>query len=106
MLDFISNNREWIFSGVGVTAILIVGGYLIKLFKKEKDRTANLFVVDVPKAHPLVSVYSMIPNPILRLRFPESRFNSLLRMDVRPRGESVRLNLGELPCTGPGSGLA
>jgi hypothetical protein len=33
-LDWISQNKQWVFSGVGVTAILVIGGFLWRAFRR------------------------------------------------------------------------
>ncbi|MFG7350906.1 hypothetical protein ACGMNB_07915 [Shewanella oncorhynchi] len=39
MIDFILKNKEWLFSGVGVSAILVVGGWLLKHSRSEANST-------------------------------------------------------------------
>ncbi len=98
MFEYISENREWIFSGAGVTALVILGGCLYKLLKrKEKPQPDNIFGIDFTPTPSIVSFYNLVPNFVLKHRFLEPRINSLIKMDVRPRGEPIRLNCGELP---------
>ena len=98
MFEYISDNREWIFSGAGVTAFIVLGGYLYKSFKRnEKSEPDNVFGVDPASMPSIISLYSLVPNFVLKSRFSEFRINSLIKMDVRSRGESIRLNLGGLP---------
>ena len=98
MLEYIFNNIDWIFSGAGVTALVLLGTYFIKRYNsKNVIQTDGILGVVETINESLISLYSIIPNFILRWRFKEARVNSLLTIDVRPRGESIRLNLGELP---------
>jgi len=96
LLEYILDNKEWIFSGAGVTAIVVVGTYFLTK-SKGKDEPESIFNVAQYHRKPLVSVYTFLPGFVLKRRFKEERINSYIRMDVRPRGEVVRLNLGELP---------
>lgn len=42
-MEWIINNKEWVFSGVGVAAISIIVGVLRSLIKKNKaDRIVNM----------------------------------------------------------------
>lgn len=96
MLDYIINNKEWIFSGAGVTLVLLLGA----LFKKRSKKVTNetgIFDSHPPISQPLVSVYTLVPNFLLKWRFREYRLNALIKIDIRSRGEAIRLNLGELP---------
>lgn len=96
MLEYILDNKEWIFSGAGVTAIVAVGTYFLTR-SKNKEEPENIFNVAPYQKKPLVSVYDFLPGFVLKRRFKEERLNSYIKIDVRPRGEVVRLNLGELP---------
>lgn len=96
MLEYIINNKEWIFSGAGVTALVLLGTYFLKRPNSKIEPDSVFGAIESPKMS-LISLYSMIPDFILRWRFKESRINSLIKIDVRPRGEAIRLNLGELP---------
>ncbi|MCU7875161.1 MAG: hypothetical protein KZQ91_20690 [Candidatus Thiodiazotropha sp. (ex Lucinoma borealis)] len=96
MLEYIINNKEWIFSGAGVTGVAILGTYFLKRLMS-KDEPDSVFDIVQPPVSSIISLYSLVPNFILRYRFKETRINSFIKIDVRPRGESIRLNLGELP---------
>ena len=96
MLEYIANNKEWIFSGAGVTTFVLLVTYFLKSSKK-KNEPDSIFGVTESANDSLVSLYTLIPNFILRWRFKEARVNSLIKIDVLSRGESIRLNLGELP---------
>ncbi len=99
LFEYISENKEWIFSGVGVTALAFVGTYILKVSKK-KEVPVNVFDLEKAPKKSILSLYSLAPNFILRWRFKELRINQLVKIDTRPRGESIHLNLGELPnCT-------
>ena len=95
-MKYIVANKEWIFSGGGVTALVITVGYFLNK-SKTKVITDNIFSVKEVPNESIVSLYSFLPNIILRHLFKETRLSSLIKLDVRPRGESVCLNLGELP---------
>ncbi len=49
MIDFILKNKEWLFSGVGVSAILVVGGWLFKRSRSEQntDQPSHISAVRV-----------------------------------------------------------
>lgn len=96
MLEFISENKEWMFSGVGVTAIVIIWS-LLRKSPQTKEVRADIFSYVHREPTSIISLYSLIPNFILKWRFPEIRVNSSIYIDVRPGAESIRLNLGELP---------
>jgi len=97
MLDFFAYNKEWLFSGAGVTVIVFVSTIFFKKRTKQEKRE-DLFGLEYnTKKQPLVSIYSFIPKLILNHRFKDTRLDSLISLDVRPRGESVQLDLGELP---------
>lgn len=41
MIDWIKTNKEWLFSGVGVTGFIAVAGFVAKLFFKKKEATRS-----------------------------------------------------------------
>ena len=96
MLEYISENKEWLFSGIGVTILIIIGGWLYKSPKQPTEPTNNFGFV-TPPTPSIISLYSFIPSFILKFRFTEIRVNSLIEFNVRSSDESIRLNLGELP---------
>lgn len=91
------------FSGVGVTVVVLLGTLFVRNHNKKnedlnkKNEEANVFCTVKSHYKPIISLYSIVPSAILRWRFKESRINSLINIDVRPRGDAIRLNLGELP---------
>lgn len=90
------SNKEWIFSGAGVTASVLLGAYFLKKPKSKNEADSVFGAIEFHNMS-LISLYSIIPDFILRRLFKEARVNSFIRIDVRPRGEAIRLNLGELP---------
>ncbi len=90
MLEYISENKDWIFSGIGISIFGIII-FIVRYIIKNKDNNGSQEVNGV------ANCYRIIPNIILRKLFPASRISSLVLMDIRSRGDSVRLNLGELP---------
>ena len=84
------------FSGVGVTALVITVSYLYKSLK-EKETKIDVFTIESPQAKSIISLYSLLPSFILKRLFPEVRVNSSIKIDIVPGAESIRLNLGELP---------
>ena len=78
MLEYIFNNIDWIFSGAGVTALVLLGTYFIKRYNsKNVIQTDGILGVVETINESLISLYSIIPNFILRWRFKEARVNSL-----------------------------
>ncbi|NDV13953.1 hypothetical protein [Crenobacter caeni] len=57
MIDFILKNKEWLFSGVGVSAILVIGGWLFKRSRSEPISTqpnpTSAVRVEVVQTQPL-----------------------------------------------------
>lgn len=96
MLEYLFNNKEWIFSGIGVTVLGIIVTLLLKRSKNSPGQDNSINVEDYQRV-PLICLYSIIPITILKWRFKEQRINSYIKIDIRPNGEAVRLNLGELP---------
>ena len=87
MYELLVENKEWLFSGAGLIVLSIVTTFFINVYKKsEKGVSKKLF-----------NIYNVLPDFILKRRFSEERLNRFLNVDLRPRDESAKLNLGELP---------
>ena len=41
MMQFISDNKDWLFSGLGVTIVVAIATYLYRFFKKQEDKPAT-----------------------------------------------------------------
>jgi len=85
LLELILENKDWLFSGAGVVVATFVISKIVSSKKKKSNNSS------------LANLYKMVPGFILKRRFPEQRLTSFVTIDIRSRGESVRLNLGELP---------
>ncbi|MCK4742896.1 MAG: hypothetical protein KAT25_03675 [Sulfuriflexus sp.] len=88
MFEFISENKDWLFSGAGISVFTII------YFKYRAYKKNNECLNDDSN---LVDCYRYIPCFVLKKAFPHSRFIHSVRLDVRQHGEAVNLNLGELP---------
>ncbi|MCO6414100.1 MAG: hypothetical protein J5I92_15280 [Thiogranum sp.] len=86
MIDWISNNKEWLFGGVGVAVVAFVSTALWR----------NVSVVCVASKLSR-SCASYLPNFLLRRLFKPLSLETLVNIDLRPRGDSINMNLGELP---------
>lgn len=41
LINYLSENKEWIFSGIGILALTTIGSILVKLFSKKKTTNKN-----------------------------------------------------------------
>ncbi len=42
MLDWIHNNTSWLFDGIGVAALTVVGGFVLRWFRRKKQDAAPI----------------------------------------------------------------
>lgn len=42
LINYLSENKEWIFSGIGILVLTTIGSIFVKLFSKKKDTSKNV----------------------------------------------------------------
>lgn len=75
MIDFILKNKEWLFSGAGVTAILVLRGWLFKL---KRSRSGPVTTQPGPTSEVRVEVVQTQPLPAKNIQ-PDSEVASIVK---------------------------
>ncbi len=86
MIDWISGNKEWLFGGAGVAVIAFVS---TALWRKVSAISGASMLSR--------SCVSYLPNFLLRRLYKPLSMEKLVNIDLRPRGDSIDMSLGELP---------
>ena len=96
MFDSIVENKEWLFSGVGISALALIIAAVVFIYKfivGRKEKLEGSAITD----NDYFDCYRYVPDYFLRRSFSEHKVISHVKMDVRSRGDSVNLRLGQLP---------
>lgn len=101
MIDYILSNKEWIFSGAGVSIILLVGGWLFKRYGRSlpaaENAVSNLLAVRVEVIQALSPAVNVI-QPESEVAGIVKRFNQVLALmnEKRTHGKYTIASLAQL----------
>jgi hypothetical protein len=99
VIDYIINNKQWIFSGVGVSATLIVAGWLFRSSKSraplDQPRTPSSVRVEVVQTPPLPTKNIQINSEVASIA---KRFKQVLDLmnEKRSYGKYTIAGLAQL----------